>query len=143
MITGRIPTDGKLNVRLDAPIDVVLQGRFSDAVPGVMADDRRVSVSVIPAEGGDAPLDVAILVDRSSSMGDAASNVNRHESSGALTKHAAVVAGLLQASANRRKSDRTELWEFDNEVHLVAGPEETLATGAHRLGEPRGGTEIG
>jgi hypothetical protein len=134
-VAGHRVAGGKLRLRLDRPIDILVEDG-SGAVRGVTADGSPVTVRVTPSHDGDSSLDVAILVDRSGSMGDTTSRDR-------MTKHEAVVLGLRNSARLLRQRDRVELWEFDSMVERVAGADTDPLEAIDRLGEPRGGTEIG
>lgn len=142
-IAGSSLADGRTTVRLDAPIDLEVAGMTNALAHGVSADGRSVLVSVVPDAGGDANIDAAILVDRSGSMGDAVSWNESRASAGGLSKHAAVAAGLADAGRELGRKDRTELWQFDSTFERLSDSEMPLIEAVGRLGEPRGGTEIG
>jgi hypothetical protein len=137
-IRGVPVVDSTIRLRLDAPIGVEVNGFSNTPAHGVSADGRSVQVLVVPDRGGDAAIDAAILVDRSGSMGDAASSKQP-----GLTKHAAIAAGLVDVARALRPTDRAELWQFDNSCERLSDPEEPLIAAVSRLDEPRGGTEIG
>jgi Vault protein inter-alpha-trypsin domain len=142
-IAGVSPVSGKAKLRLDAPIDVTVEGDIRAAVHGVSADGRRLTVSVLPDRGSDAQLEAALLIDRSGSMGGGVASTNRQAGSAPSTKHAAIMTGLADAARGLRRMDRAELWQFDDICEKVAGVEIPLAEAIGRLEEPRGGTEIG
>lgn len=85
------------------PIDLTVSADLSRILMGRAADGRTVSVGFGWA-AGEAPLDVAILVDRSSSMDE------RSAADGVRTKHKAVVDGLKRASARLGQGDHIRLW---------------------------------
>ncbi len=135
---GDRPWNGEsLRVALDAPIDIRFAGLKWEALAGRSADGRPVRLSVTPDAGGDAPLDAAILVDRSGSMQSPLA------AGGTPSKHAAVVEGLREAARRLGSADRVELWQFDSEAERIGMPADRLEAALHRLGQPRGGTEIG
>jgi len=130
---------GRTRVKLDGPVDIEITGLDHTAARGIAADGRGVELSVTRDPGGDAAIDAAIVVDRSGSMGDAASELQ----DGRPSKHKTVIAGLLEVSRTLRPTDRTQLWQFDDKVELVGKPGAPLAKAIARLGAPRGGTDIG
>jgi hypothetical protein len=140
-VAGAALVDGKVKLRLDAPIDIEIEGEIDIPVRGVSADGRSVRVSVTPDLGGDRDIEAAILVDRSGSMNDIASasgvGIERR------SKHAAVVAGLADAARAARPRDRFELWQFDNACERVSDAAIPLVEAVKGLAGPRGGTEIG
>jgi hypothetical protein len=131
--------DGKARVMLNAPIDIVVTGWSPRALRGIAADGRHVTLDIVPCEPGSGDLDLAVLVDRSGSMSDLATGGG--ESFGD-TKHEVIVRALRRVSRTVRPSDRTDLWEFDSHSSLI-GDAGGLPAAVERLGEPRGGTEIG
>ena len=140
-LRGGLLQDGRAVVPTDAPIDLEVVGWTSRPLAGRAADGRGVSLAVAPGPVGEVPLDVAILVDRSGSMGSRCSG----ESAAASTKHQSVVAGLRAAAADLRSGDAIDLWQFDDTLGHVGkskGPS-GLHDLAGRLAPPNGGTEIG
>ena len=73
-------------------------------------------------------------------MGEICSADNRN-----LTKHQAVLAGLLTIAARIKQSDVIDLWEFDNAHQHVGSARggNSLQSLLGRLSGPAGGTEIG
>ena len=73
-------------------------------------------------------------------MGEICSADNRN-----LTKHQAVLAGLLTIAARIKQSDVIDLWEFDNAHRHVGSARggNSLQSLMGRLSGPAGGTEIG
>jgi hypothetical protein len=110
----------------------------------VAADGSAFAVAIATAEDVRAPLRVAVLVDRSGSMGDVASLLP-----GRITTHGAVRRGLAAAAASLVAGDRLAVWEFNEAVApvgMVVGPRDGTApdlSAIERLGDPGGGTEIG
>ncbi|MBV1800503.1 VIT domain-containing protein [Siccirubricoccus sp. G192] len=137
---GPALADGRVRLRLDRPIDLCVSGWAPRELHGLTADGHGVALRIAPAPVGETAIDAVVLVDRSASMGSPAGQ----GAQGALTKHAAVVAGLRTAAAALRPTDRVHLWEFDDAVNPVRprrGGDFPAAVAA--LGAPRGGTETG
>lgn len=133
---GETPVEGGRAIApLNRPIDLSVPAALPRTLAGRAADGRRVDLT-FSASGGDAPLDLAILVDRSASM-ETLCAANE-----ALTKHQAVVDGLK--AARLVATDHVQLWQFDNHAEPVG---ESIGTGlpdlAAKLDAPDGGTEIG
>ena len=140
LIGGRL-VEGHATVPLDAPIDLEITGWTSQALPGRAADGREVVLRVAPSPGGEAPLDIAVVIDRSGSMGEICVADGKR-----LTKHDAIRGGLEQIARRLGAADVVDLWEFDDAPGHVGrtGPEgERLLRLIGKLGSPRGGTEIG
>ena len=139
LLGGRLD-NGRAQVPLNAPIDLEVNGWTTGDLRGRAADGREVVLRVEPTSVGDADVDVAVLIDHSGSMGEICSADNRN-----LTKHQAVLAGLLTIAARIKQSDVIDLWEFDN-VHRHVGSARggnSLQSLMGRLSGPAGGTEIG
>jgi len=152
-VLGETLSDGHAKVRANAPIDLVARNWSSRSIVGRTADGREVALQIEPVPPGEAPLSVAILVDRSSSMAEAASAQNT------LTKHQAVVAGLQRLAGSLSEQDHVDLFEFCDVPDRVLPPRgpltaaiglfrESSATAALKssigaLKRPSGGTEIG
>ena len=147
--------DGRARIALNAPIDIEVTGWSPRELSGRAADGRAVALRIEPSLTSEASLDAAIMVDRSGSMGERCASGSR-----TVTKHGVVIAALRQIAPALTQSDRIDLWEFDSEADFVGStrqgeprslqPSTTsakkktdLATLAHALHAPRGGTEIG
>ncbi|WP_199699280.1 VIT domain-containing protein [Oleomonas cavernae] len=127
-LAGGSLAEGQARVPLNAPIDLAVTGMMLGMLRGRAADGREVALRITPCGPGEALLNVAVLVDRSGSMGGG--------------KHHAVVRGLTAVADMLGEADLIDLWQFDNELeHVGAG--QPLRDLVARLGEPRGGTEIG
>ena len=139
LLGGRLD-NGRAQVPLNAPIDLEVNGWTTGDLRGRAADGREVVLRVEPTSVGDADVDVAVLIDHSGSMGEICSADNRN-----LTKHQAVLAGLLTIAARIKQSDVIDLWEFDNAHRHVGSARggNSLQSLMGRLSGPAGGTEIG
>jgi hypothetical protein len=131
--------DGKARVTLNAPVDIIVTGWSPRTLTGRAADGRRVMLDIAPCEAGSGDVDLAMLVDRSGSMDELATGGD--ESAGE-TKHQVIIQALRRLSRTVRPSDRIDLWEFDSHTSVI-GDAGGFAAAVERLGEPRGGTEIG
>jgi hypothetical protein len=139
--------EGRTKVPLDAPIDLAVGAWPTRTLIGRAADGRTVSLRVEAAPGADRALDVAILVDHSSSMREQCGDGTRD------TKHDAVLLGLRTIADRITGADTIDLWEFDTALdHLGSIGRSTERSGERtsdllaligRLTRPRGGTEIG
>ena len=132
--------DGWHRITLDAPIDITLSGWKKQSLEGVAADGRRVTLDIEPAPAADASLDVDILFDRSSSMGERAVGDGEVGSS----KYEVARKGLHAALRKRLKAtDHVRLWEFNDNVRFVGESKGNCDELVAALREPDGGTEIG
>ena len=147
-IVGAPAHQHRATIANNAPIDIVTELWSLSALRGVAASGRAVQLSLSPSKAPEGPLDVAILLDRSGSMGEAAST-NRD-----LSSHQAGRAGLHSLVASLSKDDRIEFWEFSNLPRCVGRTDDAVSrspaehhAALHeiltRFGSPAGGTEIG
>ena len=128
---------GVMEVDLGHAIDIVVAGGALGPIAGKAAG-RRVTLEIAPAPRGDAPLDLAILFDRSSSTEQPV------RADGAATVWSAMRDGLRTVLQGLRDGDAVTLYDFHSTPALVGkgrGPQ--AATLADRVGRPTGGTEIG
>ncbi len=147
--------DGRAEVALDTPIDLVVTGWTPRDLVGRAADGRDVVLRIEPQPAPDLPLDAALLIDRSGSM---AQPVAGHENG--ITKHEAAVAGLQAVADRLGDGDFVDLWQFNTALTHVGstkagsrlpmiaalwggGPRQRLLALADRLEDPEEGTEIG
>jgi hypothetical protein len=139
-LKGSTLRDGHTRVPLNAPIDLEVTGWLPRILAGRAADGRTAALRIEPAPAGEAPLDVAILIDHSGSMGERCGTDGDRD-----TKHAVLVAGLRRAANSVGHSDSVDVWEFDDGTrHLgVARNSDDLLALVRRLSGPSGGTEIG
>lgn len=101
------------------------------------ADGRPVELTLRPLPDSDRALDLAILVDRSGSTGNA---VGRH----GATFHSAIRHGLEHCLTALGGEDRIGLWQFDTTCEFLgtaSGP--GAANLVARIAAPGGGTELG
>lgn len=153
LIGGRL-VQGRAFVPLDAPIDLRIAAWPPRELAGRAADGRAVTLKVEWPPLRERAIDVAILVDRSGSMGE------RCSADSSDTKHHAVVAGLGAIASRLGEGDAIDLWEFDDTLSHVGSTREIpraarasdavhrtsqarLIALADRLNPPNGGTEIG
>lgn len=131
-------SQGRTQVRLDAPIDIEILNWAPKAISGTAADGRTAHLHIRPANTATADLDAAVLVDCSGSMGERCSGTL------ALSKFEAVLLGLSEADGALKETDRLNLWDFDDLSRDLgttrATPWRTLLQGLRR---PTGGTDIG
>jgi hypothetical protein len=138
--SGRQPKDGRYDVTLDAPIDIVIAGWSAQALEGIAADGRKVTLDIAPAAKTDAGLDIDLLLDHSGSMAERAAG----SLDASASKFQVAKAGLLAAARDRLKpADRLRLWEFNDKVDFIG---EAMGAASEllvrRLRSPDGGTEI-
>lgn len=129
---------GRATVPDNRPIDLAVSPWTARPCLGRGADGRRVTLDIRPASVGEAPLHLAILVDRSGSMS------GPFGAGAGETKHAVAVRDLGRLLAGLAPADRVELWEFSNGAQRVGtGRGATAAALVRRLAAPDGGTAIG
>ena len=119
--------DGRGQVPLDAPIDLVVESPQGRPLRGVTAHGREFELRVTPEPGCDKALSVALLVDRSGSMSEVASDAFGHAS-----KHQLAVAALAAAAPKLIAADDLDLWEFDTALERVGGVHAEAAEGDRR-----------
>ena len=127
-------------IPLNAPIDIEIEGVWTDTLEGRMADGRSVSLQIAPADQRHTPIDAAILVDRSGSM-----NAPVSGNGATVNKHASVLLGLSEAANSLRDGDRMAIWQFDDSCQCLgqARSAKDLREIVRKLDAPGGGTEIG
>ena len=127
----------------NAPIELSVTGLRASTLTGLAADQRHVTLKIKPESVANSPLNAAILVDRSGSMGSECDYLSTTE----LSIHQAVVRGLEQLGPDLISEDRLVLWEFDTACDPVGTGQsdspEAFNSRVAKLGEPRGGTSIG
>ena len=141
---GRIVLDGfgamtgEARVPLDRPIVLRVEGQSYGERTGVDATGRAVRLTLHSAGGGDAPLDCAVLFDRSGSTAD-------KSGPGGLSVWAAMKEGLVEMASRLRPEDQVALWQFDSSCQKLGNGSGTrsLTSLLGRLGAPNGGTELG
>ena len=137
LIGGRLE-NGRADIALNSPIDLDVTGWMPRALAGRTADGRTATLRVEPLSGGEAVLDVALLVDRSGSMSERCSLLD------GLTKHEAAVAALERLVFDVRREDAVDLWQFAAKLkHVGSTRKASLHDLVGRLDGPDGGTEIG
>lgn len=129
------------SVPANAPIELKIVGIQPAKLKGGTLDGRQVTMKITPQDNIQDALNVAILVDRSGSMGSFVTYSSEE------TQHEAVVRGLRQLQPWFIDTDRLALWEFDSECNRVgrsrSNRPETFEKRVSQLGTPRGGTRIG
>jgi Vault protein inter-alpha-trypsin domain len=132
--------DAHTRIALNAPIDLFVTNVAARGMRGLAADGREVVLRVSPRQGGETPLNAAIVVDRSGSMGAACASGQ----TGVITVLEAAVSGLRNVAQGLGGADIVDLWEFDDQLkHVGKGKSEPLLARIARLRGPGGGTEIG
>ncbi|MCY3628580.1 MAG: VIT domain-containing protein [Bacteroidetes bacterium] len=127
----------------DAPIELKVTGIVSSELTGVSRDGRPVTLQISPQNKQCAPLNAAVLVDRSGSM----SAPCTYSDNNSETQHEAVVRGLRGMQPLLIDGDHLALWEFDTDCDRVGefncnNPREFRGL-LSMLSDPRGGTSIG
>jgi hypothetical protein len=136
---GRLD-EGQARVALDAPIDLEVAGWTPKDLHGRFADGRDVALRIEPAGSGESVLDVAIVVDHSSSMAE------RCVFARDLTKHGALMLALYSMANRLQAGDALDLWQFNetcNHIGSADGQADHAPALLRRLDGPSGGTEIG
>lgn len=129
--------EGTLEVPLGAAVELSAPTVLPDVTAGEGADGAVLRITCHAAPGGSAPLSLAVLVDRSSSMDVPCGTY------GSL--HDAVRHGLASLTASLAADDRIALWQFNNGVQQVGVSDRAAewADSVAQLKPPQGGTEIG
>jgi hypothetical protein len=123
---------------LDRPIDLAVALDALAPLRAETAGGRAFGLDARPLDAAARPLRLAVLVDRSGSMGSTA-DLDR-----GLSKHRAAAQGLAIAASALTDADVVQLWEFDGDANLVFdGAGSALAGACQRLRGPSGGTRIG
>lgn len=131
--------DRQAEIALNAPIDIDVAGWTARPLHGRCADGRSIALTIEPHAGGEAALDVALVLDHSGSMGERCSALQS-----GFTKHAAVQAAIEALAARAAPADVIDLWQFNNAVHHVGSTRNAAMRDLVRhLAGPSGGTEIG
>jgi hypothetical protein len=108
------PAAGETSVRLARPIDLAFSGWAARELEGWAADGRRVRLSIVPTSDTAAPIDVAIAVDHSGSMGEQCAMDGAY-----VTKHQAAAATLSKVAGQLSTGDHVDLWEFNTTVSRI------------------------
>ncbi len=135
-LEGR-PVSGEVEVPLNRAIHLVVQDWTVRPLAGRTADGCGISLTMTPLPQSTARMDVAVLVDRSGSMGEACGADDPHQS-----KHDAIRAALSRRAGDMRDGDTVDLWEFDDRVAFVGSTRkgrEVSATGCVGLLSALGG----
>ena len=127
----------------NAPIELRVTGVATSELTGISGDGRLVTLQTSPHDKQRAPLNAAVLVDRSGSMSCRCS----YSGDNSETQHEAVVRGLREVQPLLIDGDHLALWEFDTDCDRVGefnsnNPEEFTSL-LSKLGRPRGGTAVG
>jgi hypothetical protein len=132
---------GRFIVRLNRPIDIVIDGWKEETLHGRTADGRKVTLDIKPAAKADANLDVGVLFDHSGSMNEEVSG----DPAVRQTKFDVARTALLAIGKERfGPADRMQLWEFNDQVDFIGEANGAAAVAIiERLHSPAGGTEIG
>jgi hypothetical protein len=151
-VRGAKLEEGRTRVPLNAPIDLAVTNAAVQELCGVAADGREAVLRISPHQAGCRAMNVAVLVDHSSSMDEVCSG-----RTGRVAKHEAVIIGLRTVAQRLGENDIVDLWEFDDRLaHVGSSHGASPKEGGHssdgrpgllsliaRLTHPRGGTEIG
>ena len=140
-LRGDVLRDGApTRIKLDRPVVISVTGAIMKPLVGRGADGQRVELTVSPLGSGDAALSAAFLFDRSGSMNEPVMVDGRRATSWAVAREALQV-GL---AATARPGDCVSLWQFDDRAERIGQAEGGASVElVKKIGEPRGGTEIG
>ena len=127
----------------NAPIELRATGVATTELTGIGGDGRLVTLQTSPHDKQRAPLNAAVLVDRSGSMASQCT----YSGDNYETQHEAVVRGLSELQPLLIDGDHLALWEFDTDCDRVGefnsnNPEEFKSL-LSKLGGPRWGTAVG
>jgi hypothetical protein len=137
---------GAVIIPMNRPIDLYVSKWRARKLFGLDGKAKRMTVTLCPEDHGEEKIDLAILVDRSGSMGATCSPDTN------MTMCEATDMGLMQLCEVMKDSDAVSLWAFDTQpTHIgiarieesgvsVAAQFESLIT---QLPPPRGGTATG
>lgn len=137
---GKPVTEAPFEIPLNQPIDIIAPLPAETRLLGRAADGRRISLAIRPDPATGKEIAAAILVDHSGSMGSPCGDPGI-----ALTKHEALLRGLETMSERFGRSDRIDLFEFDDTCEFLGSStgERRPRNLVQRLNPPSGGTEIG
>jgi len=137
-LIGGQPLVAGMRVPLNRPIVIEIKGWTAREVRGHTAAGQPFSLRIAPAPDGEAPLDVAFLIDHSGSMASMCTLGAR------VSKHAAVMLGLAEVAQSLSAPDRINLWQFDDRAEDLGTAHGKQVMDLIRMLEgPDGGTEIG
>jgi hypothetical protein len=114
-VNGELPKDGAVTVRLNDVISVRVEELVVESLGGKASDGRYVRLDFAESAGGDADLDIDVMIDTSGSMGE--QPTLRMDAPKA--KFQIVASGLKRAFEKLRQDDTVGIWEFNdfNECH--------------------------
>ena len=131
---GRMVENGQ-TIMLDRHLVLEFPDQYFGQRSGVDAWGRKLDLLLAPSAQMDRPLDIAILVDHSSSTADQL---------GPTQVHQAMLRGLRDWSKSLRPTDKIALWEFDSTPDFIGHATGSgLAAMMQKLSSPQGGTELG
>ncbi len=126
------------HIASNRPLNLSVQKHFAAPIVGRDHAGRLLELSAREAGGARAALSIALMVDRSGSMGEV------FQSRKGQSKLDSVVRALSEVATGLLLEDRVELWRFDTRAERVGGENGTdLREATAKLGAPGGGTEIG
>lgn len=127
----------------NAPVELKVTGVATTELTGTSGDGRLVTLQTSPHDQQRAPLNAAVLVDRSGSMASPCT----YSGDNYETQHEAVVRGLSELQPLLIDGDHLALWEFDTDCDRVgefnSNNTEEFKSLLSKLGGPRGGTSVG
>jgi len=133
---GLVEPGQSVQIALDRAIECVVEGGTFGSQTGISADGRQVQVTLRPQSVKEAPLKLAILVDRS---GSTASTI----ADGSETLLSAMRNGLSSSLAELTVEDHIAIWQFGDDCQrLGTGRGAELLPILKKLDEPSGGTKL-
>lgn len=122
-------------VMLDRHLVLEFPDQYFGQRSGFDAWGRKLELLLAPSAQMDRPLDIAVLVDHSSSTADQLGPTHVHQ---------AMLRGLRDWSKSLRPTDKIALWEFDSTPDFIGHATGSgLAAMTQKLSKPQGGTELG
>jgi len=122
-------------IMLDRHLVLQFPDQFFGQSNGIDAWGRRVKLLLAAPSRSDRPLDIAVLVDHSSSTGGVLGEGRVHQ---------AMLRGLAHWGSSLRPEDKISLWEFNDKTNFIGHANGAqLVKMIDKLSPPSGGTELG
>ena len=138
VLVGGNLAGGRCSIALNRPIDVEIRNWRPRDIAFRSAAGACSTLRIAASEDGENSVDVAVLVDRSGSMGGVSATGDM------ASKHSLAAAALESMARTLRAGDKLHLFQFDDSAEEVGqGRGAESADLMRLLAGPRGGTEIG